>query len=315
MQPDSARNRPDPNLNRQQCSAQHLYQNIRLMWQTKNVYVKQLCTKLHKCKKVSNYLTKQQVSNKQYIDMTVRALPRFTIAQQIYEECFPFALVGADKHTSMRCNKLLSLETGPFSIMDVQSHVMDIEKKGISNTIYVSWAKLVQTKDDVTTRIAPSLNPSAETKVAHDTDLNSREPPEYVETKFVNHRRTLNDWEYRVHRYGYVPQEDSWELASHIPGHSISSYRKFPKRTKPVHVQPHLVKNKCKYEERDALLISTTTFGYIRRRLSKRSYLSCIHCSKRCHILIHSRTNTPSPSAARSDSEAANLRRNSEDGY
>lgn len=151
----------------------------------------------------------QQVKYKRHFDRKVQALPTFTVWQHVYVNRPPFALIAEEKKTTTRYKKLLSSMTGLFTVMGVKGLIISIDKNGIANTIFIDRATPVLTKDHVMTGIMSSVDRPARAVLSRNTNMECKEPLEYIVDKVVDHRHTSKDLIYLVGWYGYTKEEDT----------------------------------------------------------------------------------------------------------
>lgn len=151
--------------------------------------------------KVSNNLTKQKTKYKRYLDKTCGTVPIYTEGSQVYVDGPPLTLVEDDTKTSQQCNKLLSQTTSLFTVMDVERHVISINKNGIPNNISFDTVTPVPTKNDVGINIKRKIYTPAQTTVPKNKRLVCEKPPKYVIAKLLPHRHTSKDLLYKVRWY------------------------------------------------------------------------------------------------------------------
>lgn len=123
---------------------------------------------------VSDTLTKKQVQYKHYFDKEVCTIPTFTVGQQVYVDRPLLTLLKEDKRTSPRYNKLLSQITKPFTVRNVKSHDITINKNGTPNTISIDRATPVPKKNHVTKKINRKLCSPVQNIVPKNTDTGSK---------------------------------------------------------------------------------------------------------------------------------------------
>lgn len=68
---------------------------------------------------VSETLAKKQARYERYFDKKTRCLPVFTVAQMVCVNRSPLTTLTADWETSVKNNKLLPRNTGPFKVLNI----------------------------------------------------------------------------------------------------------------------------------------------------------------------------------------------------
>lgn len=85
--------------------------------------------------KVLHVLTNQQGKYKRHFYNNVRSLSTLTVKRQAYVSRTALSLIAEEKKNWTRYNKILLRATGPFTVMDVESRFIIIDKDGVPNTI------------------------------------------------------------------------------------------------------------------------------------------------------------------------------------
>lgn len=90
--------------------------------------------------KVSGALGKQRTRLKRYFGKKIRILPTSTVGQMIYVNRPPLNILPVDRRTFTKYSKLMPRTTGPFKLLDVQDHVMLIDKNSIAKSVSIDRA-------------------------------------------------------------------------------------------------------------------------------------------------------------------------------
>lgn len=199
------------------------YQKTQLAGQTQKFSLQNIFHQVSAAhEKLSNTLTNPQDNSKQYFDKKVQTLLSFIIGQQVYACRSPLASLDEEKRNTKGKDNPFSCTKGGLTVVNVKSHAITTDENSIPDTISIDKAAPERTKDHVTTRVAPSLDPPARTAVERNTGTERKEPLESVADEVVYRYHTSACLISRVRWYGYTPEENTRDLAYDIPRHFIN---------------------------------------------------------------------------------------------
>lgn len=197
---------------------------ILLLRRTQKLYVRRSFTRFKLCKakhRTIGWVSKQNTNN---ASKNVWALPTFSVILHFYVNHLPLFLILKSKMSSVWYKKLLFYTAGQFTIIDVKSHVRTIHENGIPYTVTTHRAGLVPKREFLTKNIKRQIGSTSQATLPSRVLTNGMKYLEYVSQKVVAYHDSLRDILYKIHWYGYIPEECTWKPLNHIPNHFIDRY-------------------------------------------------------------------------------------------